>query len=140
MGPVLERHGKLVRHDLLVSVGSFDAQLVELEELHRVGRAVVARRQVRLELAWSRDAAQLGGVGAAACCGHGRPWVMESLVLHVPTRQSRRMVVTCWSRERPGSFWRAMDFLAALLLPRLHLTERVPPRDHAPWRDRKSVV
>ena len=29
-GPVLECHGKPVRRDLLVSVGSFDAQLVEL--------------------------------------------------------------------------------------------------------------
>ena len=68
----------------------------------------------------------------------------ESLVLHVPTRcsweqrgvltrGSRSMVATCWSRERPGSFLRARDFLAALLLPRWHLTERVPPRGHAPW-------
>ena len=67
-----------------------------------------------------------------------------SLVLHVPTRcsweqcgvltrGSRSMVATCWSRERPGSFLRARDFLAALLLPRWHLTERVPPRGHAPW-------
>ena len=58
---------------------------------------------------------------------------MESLVLHVPTRRSRRMVATCWSRECPGSFWRARDFLAALLLLRWHLTERVPPRGHASW-------
>ena len=68
----------------------------------------------------------------------------ESLVLHVPTRcsweqrgvltcGSRSMVATCWSRERPGSFLRARDFLAALLLLRWHLTERVPPRGHAPW-------
>ena len=28
---------------------------------------------------------------------------------------------------------RARDFLAALLLLRWHLTERVPPRGHAPW-------
>ena len=69
---------------------------------------------------------------------------MGSLVLHVPTRcsweqrgvltcGSRSMVATCWSRERPGSFSRARDFLAALLLPRWHLTERVPPRGHVPW-------
>ena len=57
----------------------------------------------------------------------------ESLVLHVPTCWSRGMVVTCWSRERSGSFWRARDFLAALFLLRWHLTERVPPRSHAPW-------
>ena len=56
-GPVLERHGKPVRHDLLVSVGSFDAQLVELEELQRVSHVVVARRQVWLELAGPRDTA-----------------------------------------------------------------------------------
>ena len=51
----------------------------------------------------------------------------------VLTCGSRSMVATCWSRERPGSFLRARDFLAALLLPRWHLTERVPPRGHAPW-------
>ena len=67
-----------------------------------------------------------------------------NLVLHVPTRcsweqhgvltrGSRSMVATCWSRGRPGSFLRARDFLTALLLPRWHLTERVPPRGHAPW-------
>ena len=39
----------------------------------------------------------------------------------------------CWRRERPGSFLRARDFLAALLLLRWHLTERLPPRGHAPW-------
>ena len=70
--------------------------------------------------------------------------MMGNLVLHVPTRcsweqrgvltcGSRSMVATCWSRERPGSFLRARDFLAALLLPRWHLMERVLPRGHAPW-------
>ena len=29
-GPVLESHGKPVRHDLLIAVGRLDAQLVEL--------------------------------------------------------------------------------------------------------------
>src|SRR5512140_479836 len=105
--PVLERHGKPVRHDLLVSVGSFDAQLVELEELRRVSRAVVARRQV---------------LHVPTC----RSWVL--------TCESRSMVATCWSRERPGSFLRARDFLEALLLLRWHLTERVQPRGHAPCR------
>ena len=33
----------------------------------------------------------------------------------------------------PDSFLRARDFLAALLLPRWHLTERVLPRGHASW-------
>ena len=59
----LECHGKLVRHDLFVTVGSFDAQLVELEELCRVSHAVVARRQVWLELARPRDAVATGGLG-----------------------------------------------------------------------------
>ena len=43
------------------------------------------------------------------------------------------MVATCWSRERPGSFLRVRDFLTALLLLRWRLTERVPPKGHAPW-------
>ena len=43
------------------------------------------------------------------------------------------MVATCWSGERSDSFLRARGFLAALLLPRWHLTERVPPRGHTPW-------
>ena len=43
------------------------------------------------------------------------------------------MVATCWSRKRPSGFLRARDFLAALLLLRWHLTERVPPRGHTPW-------
>ena len=68
-GTILERHGKPVRHDLLVSVGSFDAQLIELEELRRVGRAVVTRRQVWLELAGPRGATQLGGVGTTKGLG-----------------------------------------------------------------------
>src|SRR4051812_47311866 len=37
----LERHGEPVRHDLFIPAGSFDAQLIKLEELCRVGRAVV---------------------------------------------------------------------------------------------------
>ena len=43
------------------------------------------------------------------------------------------MVATCWSRERPGNFLWARDFLTALLLLRWRLAERVPPRGHAPW-------
>ena len=39
-GPILECHGKPVRHDLLIPVGGFDAQLIELEELRRVSRAI----------------------------------------------------------------------------------------------------
>ena len=43
------------------------------------------------------------------------------------------MVATRWSKERPRGFLQARDFLAALFLPRWRLTERVPPRGHAPW-------
>ena len=43
------------------------------------------------------------------------------------------MVATSWSREHSGSFLRARDFLAALLLPRWFLTGQVPPRGRAPW-------
>ena len=51
----------------------------------------------------------------------------------VLTCWSRSVVATSWSREHSGSFLRARDFLAALLLLRWCLTERVPPRGHAPW-------
>ena len=51
MGTIFERHREPVRHDFLVAVGLHDAQLVELQELRRVRGAVVARRQVGLELA-----------------------------------------------------------------------------------------
>src|SRR4051812_43755831 len=140
----LERHGEPVHHDLFISAGSFDAQLVELEELCRVGRVVVARRQVWLELAGPRDAAQLAGVGATACGGYGRLRLRESLALRVPmrcswkqrgvlTRRSWSRVTTSRSRERPGSLLRARDFLAAPFLLGWRLTERVPPRGHAPW-------
>ena len=50
-GTILESHRKPVRHDFLVAVGRLDAQLIELQELRMVGGAVVARRQVWLELA-----------------------------------------------------------------------------------------
>ena len=67
-----------------------------------------------------------------------------NLALHAPTRCSgeqrgvlthgnRSMVATCWSNERPGNFLQAKDFLTALLLLCWRLTERVPPRGHAPW-------
>ena len=51
-GSILESHGKPVRHDFLIAVGRFDAQLIELQELRGVDSAIVARRQIRLELAW----------------------------------------------------------------------------------------
>ena len=53
-GSILESHGKPVRHDFLITVGRFDAQLVELQELRGVSGAVVARRQIRLELCLAR--------------------------------------------------------------------------------------
>ena len=57
MCAILEGHGEPVRHDLLVAVGRLDAQLVELQELGRVRSAVVAWRQVELELPWLDDVA-----------------------------------------------------------------------------------
>ena len=43
------------------------------------------------------------------------------------------MVGTSRSRERLGSFSRAWDLLAALLLPRWFLAGRDPPRGRMPW-------
>ena len=53
--PSLSAMGNQFTMTFFVSVGRFDAQLVELQELHGVGSAVVARRQVRLELARPGD-------------------------------------------------------------------------------------
>ena len=47
---MLEDHGELVRHDLVIAIRSLDAQRVELEGLCRVGDAIVARGQLQLEL------------------------------------------------------------------------------------------
>src|SRR3954469_20274706 len=98
----LQRHGEPVRHDLFVPAGCFDSQLVELEELRGISCAVIARRQVRLELAGPRDATQLGGVGAAACGGRGGFWLRVSLALWVHLRRSWEQcrILTCrsWSR------------------------------------------
>ena len=57
------------------------------------------------------------------------------MVLQVPMHCSweQRGVLTCWSRERSGSFSRARDLLAALLLPCWFLMGRVTPRGDAPW-------
>ena len=76
---ILESHGEPIHHDFLVAVGCLNAQLVELQELCRVGGAVVARRQVWLELAWPDDATQLRSEGAAACCGHRGPLQRRSV-------------------------------------------------------------
>ena len=70
---ILERHGKPVRHDLFVVVGRLNAQLVELQEHNGVRGAVIAWRQVWLELAGPDDAVQLGSEGTATCCGHRSP-------------------------------------------------------------------
>lgn len=144
MGTVLERHGKPVRHDLLVPVGGFDAQLVELEEIRRVRHAVVAWGQIRLELSRPSYAAQLSGEGRAARSGHWRPLVMKSLILEVSARcrpeqcrvlarWSRSAVMTCWCGEHTGSSLRTRDLLAPPLLLRRRWTERVPSRGRAPW-------
>ena len=89
-GTILESHRKPVRHDFLVAVGRFDAQLVELQELRGVEGAVIARRQIRLELARSGDATRLGGEGAAPGCGCRGPSRRWSLVLTRSARRHRR--------------------------------------------------
>src|SRR3954468_731259 len=126
----LQRHGEPVCHDLFVPAGSFDSQLVELEELRGISHAIVARGKVRLELAGPCDAAQLGGVGAAACGGRGRFWLRGGLALRVPLRccWEQRGVLTCRSWEHPGGLLRSRDLLAAPFLLGWRLTERVPPR------------
>ena len=85
-GPILESHGKPVRHDLFVAVGRFDAQLIELQELCGVSGSIVARRQIWLELARPGHTAQLGGEGATACSGYRGPLVMKGLILEVSAR------------------------------------------------------
>ena len=132
---ILESHGKLVRHDFLIAVGRFDAQLIELQELRGVGGAVVAGRQIRLELAWPGDATQLGGEGAAAgrgCWGPLRRW---SLVLMRSARRrcGRCAVLTRRRGKRGCSFSRPWDFLAASLFARGHRAWWITPWGRAPW-------
>ena len=55
-GAVFERHREPVHHDFLIAIGRLDAQLVDLQELRGAGGAVVARRQIWLELARPGDA------------------------------------------------------------------------------------
>ena len=142
---VFESHGKLVCHDFLVAVGCLDAQLVELQELRGVGGAIVARRQIRLELTRPGDTAQLGGEGAAACGGHRSPLVTRGLLLGIPTRRrqgqcgvltcwGRDAVMTCWSREHASTFLGTRDFLTASFFSRGHPGRRVAPGCRAPWR------
>ena len=121
-GPILDSHGEPVRHDFFVAVGCFDAQLIELQELRGVGGAVVARRQIWLELAWPGDATQLGGEGAAASGGCRGPLRRWSLVLtrSVLRRCGRHEVLTWWRRERRRSSTWPRDFLAASLFARGH--------------------
>ena len=101
-GTILESHGKPVHHDFLVAVGCFDAQLVELQELRGVGGAVVARRQIWLELAWPGNATQLRGEGVAAGRGCRGPLLRWSLVLarSVLRHCRRHAVLTRWRGER----------------------------------------
>ena len=72
MHAILEGHREPVCHDLLIAVGCLNAQLIELQELGGVDGAVVARRQVRLELAWPDDVAELWSECAASYRGHRR--------------------------------------------------------------------
>ena len=139
MGAFLESHGKPILHDFLVVVGRFDAQLIELQELLGVGGAVVARRQIRLELARSGDATQLGGESAAARCGHRDPPWGWSLVLmgSTPCRYRWRMglpqqpVLARWCEERRSILLRPRDFLTASFFTRGRETRRVGSRSRA---------
>ena len=127
-GPILESHGKPGRHDFFVAVGRFNAQLIELQELRGVGSAVVARRQIRLELAWPGDATQLGGEGAAASRGCWGPLWRWSLVL---ARSTRRR---CGRRGKRGrNFSRPRDFLAASFFACRHRAWWITPWGRAPW-------
>ena len=132
---ILESHGKPVRHDFFIPIGCFDAQLIELQELRGVGGAVVARRQIRLELAWPGDATQLGGEGTAAGRGCRGPLQRWSLLLtrSMLRRYRRRAVLTRQRGKRRCDFSRPRDFLAASLFARGHRARRITPRSRAPW-------
>ena len=130
---ILESHGKPVRHDLFVAIGRFDALLIELQELRGVGGTVVARRQIRLELARPGDATQLGSEGAAAsrgCRGQPRWWtlVLTRCVLH---HCRWCTVLTRWHGECRCSFSQPRNFLAASLFTRGRRTRRVASWSHA---------
>ena len=133
-GPILESHGKLVRHDFLIAVGRFDAQLVELQELYGVGGVVVVRRQIRLELARPSDATQLKGEGAAAFRGHRDSALVENMSLmgSVRRRCRQHMVLPWWRRERRGIFSWPRDFLAASFFLCGRRTRQVVPWGHVP--------
>ena len=134
-GPILESHGKPVRHDFFIAVGRFDAQLIELQELRGVGGAVVPRRQIWLELAWPGNATQLGGEGAAACRGCRGPLRGRSLVLARSALRHcrRRAVLMRWRGERRCSFSRPWDFLTASFFTRGRRARWITPRRRAPW-------
>ena len=91
---ILESHGEPVRLDFLIAVDRLDTQLVELQELRRVGGVVVARRKVWLELAWPAKAMQLQSEGAAACgCHRGPLRGRACLDVHAPSPQAARGLV-----------------------------------------------
>lgn len=140
-------HGEPVRHDLFVAVGHLDAQLVELQELRRVGGAVVARRQIRLELARPDDATQLRGEGAATGRGHRALSWRRSFILVSPRCHGKWRVAPlcqailtwrCW--ERWSVFLRSGYFLAASFFPRGCPARRVVPRGRASWRQSAVLV
>lgn len=117
MRAILEDHGKPVCHDLLVAVGRLNAQLIELQELSRVGGAVVAWRQVGLELPWPDDTAYLGSEGMAARCSHGsRSWKWSLILALTRHHRKQHSVFMWWCWERRSMFLWPSDLLAAFLL------------------------
>lgn len=117
-----------------VTVGRLDAQFIELQELRGVRGAVVVRRQIRLELAWSNDGAQLGSEGAIACSGHRGPLQGRSLpLMSVHCCQRRHAVLSWWCQERFSIFLRPRDLLEASFFMRGHTAWRITPYDHASW-------
>ena len=141
MGAVFERHREPVRHDFLVAVGRLDAQLVELQELRGVGGAVVAMRQIQLELARPGDATQLRGEGVAAGRGHRGPSWRWSLVLTPTCRHSKRRgalprqtILARRCEEWQSVLLRSRNFLAASFFTRGRRMRRVTSWSHAPWR------
>lgn len=66
MGWIFESHREPVGHHPGGAAGSLDPRGVELQELYRVGGALVARLQLWLEPSRPRDLAQLGSERLAA--------------------------------------------------------------------------
>ena len=149
-------HGEPVGLHLLVSASRLDCllihleeasrvrcrwpprcQLVELQELSRVGGAVVAWRQVRLELARPDDVAELCSECTAPCRGHRRSSRGWNVVLvHVHSHLLWRLaslVLGCWKHARFSLG--TLHHLAAHVAPSRRWALRAAPWIHTPWLD-----